>query len=449
MRAKSIRSVAIVGAALLVAAIAGTSAQARTESNGAAVTLTMWIMNNGPEPVADMKRVLAPFERQTGINVNVQLVGWDVQYQRITNAAISGEAPDVTQAGTTQVPYFASLGGFENLASRVNRIGGRKAYAPGVWATTQLAGRSGVWSVPWFTEARTIYYRKDVYRRAGVNPATAFKTWASFRAALLKLRSVRSVNGKPIMPFGQPGKTAWDLVHHIMPFVWGAGGTELTSNRRQSAIASANAIRGVKYFADLVPAGVFLKSSLEKNAPQVEEQFKGGQIATWIGGPWVLATINRADDTAWAPEARRNVGVAQMPVGPTGKFFTFVGGSNLMIYKSSSHKNEAFRLIQFLSRNDVQRNYARIMGMFPARLVPQRQEGQRNANARAFYTAITHGRTYAPVAAWGPVENAYKTHFGNILDIAAGQGRVSYGRNAVVNELKAAAREANSLLSQG
>jgi multiple sugar transport system substrate-binding protein len=448
MRAKRIRFAAVMSFVLVLAAVAGSTAQARTESGNAQVTLTMWIMNNGPEPVADMQRILAPFERSTGINVNVQLVGWDVQYQRITNAAISGEAPDVTQAGTTQVPYFASLNGFENLASRVNRIGGRKAYAGGIWATTQLAGKPGVWSVPWFTEARTIYYRKDVYRRAGVNPKTAFKTWASFRAALLKLRSVRSVNGRAIMPFGQPGKTAWDLVHHIMPFVWGAGGSELTKNRRSSAIASPQSIRGVKYFSDLVPAGVFLKSSLEKNAPQVEEQFKGGQIATWIGGPWVLATVNRADDTAWVPEARRNVGVAQMPVGPTGKFYTFVGGSNLMVFKSSRHKNEAFRLIQFLSQNNVQRNYARVMGMFPARLVPQRQEGNRNANARAFYQAITHGRTYAPIATWGPVENAYKTRFGNILDIAAGQGRVSYSRGAVVNELRAAAREANTLLSQ-
>jgi multiple sugar transport system substrate-binding protein len=448
MRAKRIRFAAVMSFVLVLAAIAGSTAQARTESGNAQVTLTLWIMNNGPEPVADMQRILAPFERSTGINVNVQLVGWDVQYQRITNAAISGEAPDVTQAGTTQVPYFASLNGFENLASRVNRIGGRKAYAGGIWATTQLAGKPGVWSVPWFTEARTIYYRKDVYRRAGVNPNTAFKTWASFRAALLKLRSVRSVNGRPIMPFGQPGKTAWDLVHHIMPFVWGAGGSELTKNRRSSAIASPQAIRGVKYFSDLVPAGVFLKSSLEKNAPQVEEQFKGGQIATWIGGPWVLATVNRADDEAWVPEARRNVGVAQMPVGPTGKFFTFVGGSNLMVFKSSRHKNEAFRLIQYLSQNNVQRNYARVMGMFPARLVPQRQEGNRNANAKAFYQAITHGRTYAPIATWGPVENAYKTRFGNILDIAAGQGRVSYSRGAVVNELRAAAREANTLLSQ-
>ena len=447
MRARKIKFAAALSVVLAAAAIVGASAPARTDGRSA-TTLTMWIMNNGPEPVADMKRILAPFERQTGITVNVQLVGWDVQYQRITNAAISGEAPDITQAGTTQVPYFAALRGFENLQSRIDRIGGRKQYAPGIWATTQLAGRAGVWSVPWFTEARTIYYRKDVYRRAGVDPKTAFKNWNTFRAALIKLKKVKRVNGRPIMPFGQPGKTAWDLVHHVMPFVWGAGGSELAANRRQSAIASPQAIRGVKYFADLIPAGVFLKSSLEKNAPQVEEQFKGGQIATWIGGPWVLATVNRADDTAWVPEARRNVGVAQMPVGPTGKFYTFVGGSNLMVFRSSQHKEEAFRLIQYLSRNDVQRNYARIMGMFPARLVPQRQEGNRNANSRAFYQAITHGRTYAPIATWGPVENAYKTRFGNILDIAAGQGRVPYSRNAVVNELRAAAREANTLLAQ-
>jgi multiple sugar transport system substrate-binding protein len=86
--------------------------------------------------------------------------------------------------------------------------------------------------------------------------------------------------------------------------------------------------------------------------------------------------------------------------------------------------------------------------MFPARIVPQRQEGNRNANARAFYEAIKHGRTYAPIASWGPVENAYKTRFGNILDIAAGQGRVRYSRTSVVNELRAAAREANTLLAQ-
>ena len=422
---------------------------AMARSDAPAVTLRLWIMNNGPEPVRDTERILAPFERQTGINVQVELVGWDVQYQRITNAALSGEAPDVTQAGTTQVPYFAMLRGFDNLANRVGEIGGRKAYAPGVWATSGVAGSSAVWGVPWFTEARTIYYRKDIYRKAGINPKTAFKDWASFRRTLMKLRSVKSFKGRPVAPFGQPGKTAWDLVHHIMPFVWGSGGTELAKNRRSAAITSPQAVRGVKYFADLIPSGVFLKSSLERNAPQVEEQFKGGRIATWIGGPWVLASAKRADDEAWVREARGNIGVAQMPVGPTGKFYTFVGGSNLMMFKKSRHKSEAWRLIKFLSRDDTQLAYARLMGMFPARLAPQKKQGKVNANQAAFYQAITHGRTYAAIPQWGPIENVYKTRFGNILDTAAGQGRRPYSRDALVAELQAAAREANALLAQG
>jgi multiple sugar transport system substrate-binding protein len=432
--------------ALAVSTVALSAAQAK---NTQSVTLRFWVMNNGPSPVADTERILAPFERSTGIDVKVELVGWDVQFERIRNAAISGEGPDVTQAGTTQVPYFAALRGFENLTSRVKDIGGRKAYAPGVWATTQVVGQAGPWAVPWFTEARTIYYRKDVYKRAGINPKTAFKDWAAFKRTLLRLRRVTNFNGREIAPFGQPGKTAWDLVHHIMPFVWGAGGTELTPNRRGSAITSTKALQGVKFFADLIPAGVFLHSSLERNAPQVEEQFKGGRLATWIGGPWVLASARRADDTAWVPEARNNIGVAQMPVGPTGKFFTFVGGSNLMMFKRSEHKREAWELIKFLSRNDTQLAYARLMGMFPARLAPQRQQGRVNANQKAFYDAITHGRTYAPIPQWGPVENAYKTHFGNILDTAAGQGKERYSRQAILNELRAAAREANVLLTQG
>jgi multiple sugar transport system substrate-binding protein len=440
---------AVVLVPLTVLPAAGARMDAGARSDASNVTLRFWVMNNGPEPVRDTERILAPFERQTGIDVRVELVGWDVQYQRITNAALSGEAPDVTQAGTTQVPFFAMLQGFENLAGRVGQIGGARAYAPGVWATSQVAGSRGVWAVPWFTEARTIYYRKDVFRRAGINPRTAFRDWAAFRRTLIRLKRVRSVNGRPIAPFGQPGKTAWDLVHHVMPFVWGAGGSELSRNRRQSGITSPQAVRGVKFFADLIPAGVFLTSSLERNAPQVEEQFKGGRIATWIGGPWVLASARRTDDEAWVPEARRNIGVAQMPVGPTGKFYTFVGGSNLMMFKRSRHKAEAWQLMRFLSREDTQLAYARLLGMFPARLAPQRRQGRLNANQAAFYRAITHGRTYAPIPQWGPIENVYKTRFGNILDMAAGQGRRPYNRGSLVAELQAAAREANTLLAQG
>jgi hypothetical protein len=56
-------------------------------------------------------------------------------------------------------------------------------------------------------------------------------------------------------------------------------------------------------------------------------------------------------------------------------------------------------------------------------------------------------RTAEPT--WDALPSAYKTHLGNILDIAVGQGKTTYSRAAVVAELRAAAREADNLIAQG
>ena len=282
-------------------------------------TVKLWIMPNGPKPKEDMDALLKPFEQKTGVKVQTEVVGWDVQFDRIRNAAVSGEAPDVTQAGTTQVPFFAALGGFENINQRVGDVGGKAAYANGVWQTTQVVGRDGTWALPWFTEARAIYYRKDVLKKAGVDEATAFTDWDAFRATLEKVKAVKSVGGEPIQPFGSPGKKAFDLVHHVMPFVWDAGGAELSADDKKSTIASPEAEQGVKFVADLLTAGLYDKSQLERDGTQVENQFKGGRLAVWIGGPWVLGSVKRADDENWTPVARKNVGIAPMPSGPVGE----------------------------------------------------------------------------------------------------------------------------------
>jgi multiple sugar transport system substrate-binding protein len=445
-----VAAIAIVVVAVGVWALASAGGDDDTAEGGGGenVQLRLWVMNNGPDPVADTEEIIRPFERKTGIDVKVQLVGWDVQFDRIRNAAVSGEGPDVTQAGTTQVPFFAALDGFEDVSSRVSDIGGEAAYAPGIWQTTQVQGRDGTFAVPWFTEARAIYYRTDLLEKAGVDPATAFTDWDAFRATLQKLKDSGAVDNKDTYAFGTPGKQAFDLVHHVMPFVWDAGGAELSEDATTSTIASDEAQEGVRFVADLLPEGLYDPTALEKDGQQVEDSFKGGRLAVWIGGPWVLATVEREDDDAWAPEVRENVGVAPMPAGPSGDAYTFVGGSNLMMLKSSENKDEAWELMKFLSQDQTQTAYADLMGMFPARLDPQEKAGQKDANYGAFYEAIQDGRTYAPIPQWGQVETAYRTRFGNILDMAAGQGKEDYSPEAVASELEEAEKEANGLLAQ-
>lgn len=460
-RATVVVAVALAMLALIVAACGSSSDDGGSDNakaaDGAAKTtaandlkgqtVRLWIMNNGPKPVADTERIVAPFEQKTGIDVKVELVGWDVQLDRIRNAAVSGEGPDVTQAGTTQVPFFAALGGFENVQDKVSQIGGASAYAPGIWKTSQVEGQDGTWGVPWFTEARTIYYRKDALEKAGVDPATAFESQAALKATLEKLKAVDEIGGKPISPFGGPGKKAYDLVHNLMPWVWDAGGAELSEDNTKSTINTPQAVQGVKFATDLVGAGLWDKSMLERDGQQVEDQFKGGRLAVFIGGPWVLQSSKRAEDDTWSDAARKNIGVAPMPGGDSNTGYTFIGGSNLMVFKSSAHKDAAWELIKYLSDDQVQTDYAGLMGMFPARLKPQAAQGTVDAEHEAFYAAIKdQGRSYAPIPQWAQVENAYKNQFGQILDKAASKGALS--DQEIQSQLDKAAKEADGLLAQ-
>jgi len=234
-----------------------------------------------------------------------------------------------------------------------------------------------------------------------------------------------------------------------MPFVWTAGGSELTPDNKQSAINSPQSAEGVEFYANLIREGVVDTSALEKDGQGVEDMFKGGQLAVWIGGPWVLQAATRADDPKWSDAARNNVGIAPLPKGPSGKSFAFVGGSNLMMYKSAKNKDAAWAVIKYLSQDASQKQYADLMGMFPARLAPQKQVGATDTNHKEFLQAIEDGRSYAPIPQWAQVENAYKSSFGDILDTAAGFGGKSYSTQEVQKQLDAAAKEADTLLAQG
>ena len=84
-----------------------------------------------------------------------------------------------------------------------------------------------------------------------------------------------------------------------MPFVWDAGGAELSEDNTKSTINSPEAVEGVTFLADLVKRRALRPGQLERDGTQVENQFKGGKLAVWMGGPWVLGSVEREDDENW------------------------------------------------------------------------------------------------------------------------------------------------------
>lgn len=423
------------------------AAESSTKAPGP-VTLNMWIMPNSSQSEPDLLETLKPWlEKNKNVTVKVTVLDWGSAWTKITAAATSGEGPDVLQLGTTWVPAIAAMDALEPLTDKVKDVGGEANYYPASWNTVKIAGKPDVYAVPWFVDARAAYYRTDVFKKAGVDPKEAFKDWNSFKAALQKVNGTE-IDGKKMAAIGFPGKNDWNVAHNIFPWIWGAGGAELATDMKSATVSSDAALEGIMFYTGLAHDGLAPKAALEKNSADVESMFSNGDFAVTLAGPWLIRGYTVPTDKGGSAEtiAAKNYAVAPIPAGPKGRF-TFFGGSDLSVTKSSKHKAEAWDLIKFLSTKEAQVVYGKFSGMLPAVKAAEADMKAVNPNYTAFYEAMQYGRSYPSIPQWGPVEGVLVKHMGTIWDVTAGVSG-TYGKDEIKKNLDAAAKEVNNLLKQ-
>jgi multiple sugar transport system substrate-binding protein len=180
-------------------------------ASAAPVTIDFWYMPYGG-PIQDqavVKETEAFHAEHPNITVRPVRVEWSDALTRISTASTSGTGPDVTQLGTTWVGGFTELGGLRPYpAPEVAALGGQAAFTPAAWTSTHLMDRPEITAAPWLIDIQTLYYRTDLLRKAGRDPATAFSTWAAFETTLAKLKTV---TGSPPLAVGT--KNSFGMIH--------------------------------------------------------------------------------------------------------------------------------------------------------------------------------------------------------------------------------------------
>lgn len=370
------------------------------------VTIEFWYMPNGPSPEKAMRREVDRFHKlHPNITVRATRVDWPDALTRLTTAAASGSGPDVSQLGTTWVGSISSLEGLRPFREEeLAWLGGREVYLPASWTSTRLLGHPEVTAVPWFVDIRAVFYRTDILRGLGIDPSTAFTDWRSFEATLDRI----STHGK-VAALGQPGKADWNVVHNVAPFVWDAGGDFLSADGTRATVATPAALDGVDYYQRLV-AKYNSRQVLRGTYAEARRAFVDGRVAVLTDAPESVATFrsNAKLGGRWA--------TAPMPAGPHGRF-TFLGGSNLSVWKTSQHPQAALEWIRFLTGEDSQRRYVSGIGLWPARLSATSKAPFASDPAyRAFTAQIPNGRQYPAVAAWNGIEVALHKAFGTMWD---------------------------------
>lgn len=406
------------------------------------VTLTVWIMPNSGTPDQDFLDAVKPFtDANPHITVQPTVIDWGSAWTKITAAATSGEAPDITQLGTTWVAAITSMGALLDMGGKVDK----GLFLEPTLETSGIRGEDAMTAAPWFAETRALFYRTDAAEKAGVDPAKDFATWDSYKAALKKLNGVE-VDGKTLPALGMPGKNDWNVVHNFSWWIYGAGGDYLTADTTKAAFNTEEALQGMKFYSELAVEGLMDKPSLEKNTADVESTFANGGYATAFLGPWNIATLEN-NKAKGENDIVDKVAVAMIPEGPKGRI-AFLGGSTLAIYKSTKNADAAIQLVNYLSSKEGQVAYCQKTGNLPTAKAAYEDPFIDNHPMRKVFKAqMQVAKAYPSIPGWGPSETYFQQGLSRIWDNAMGvDGAYSFDKTKqIVEEV---AGQVNTVLEQ-
>jgi len=303
--------------------------------------ITVWAMGTEGEKLAEFAKGFTA--ENPDAKVTVTAVPWDAAHQKIAGAIAARQTPDVSMIGTTYQGEFAKTGALDPTPAD---LFAKDSYFPGAWDSTVVDGTA--YGVPWYVETRGIYYRKDLAAKAGITAAP--KTWDELKAMAKALQTKAGAKWGINL---QPGKTgSWQSV---MPFAWSNGATITDGDKFTfDSPAMTEALAYYQSFFTEKLAPTFLPEG------QLEPDFVAGRIGAFMSGPWHVGILKDQGGAGFADKFT----VAPMPVKQTGT--SFIGGSNIAVFKDAKNRDSAWKFIQWLSKPDVQVKWYQTVSDLPA-----------------------------------------------------------------------------------
>jgi multiple sugar transport system substrate-binding protein len=357
----------------------GTGAERPTE-------LRFWAMGREGEVVQELVR---DFERQNpSIRVQVQQMPWTAAHEKLLTAHVGRSTPDLAQLGNTWVTEFAALRALEPLDAWLERTTALDStvYFGGIWDTNVIGTTS--YGIPWYVDTRLLFYRKDLLERSGWQRMP--RTWSEWRTSMQAVqRTAGAGNFAILLPLNEWGpQTILGLQ---------AGSPLLTGDARRGAFSEPAFRHAFDFYVELFRGG--LAPPVRNNEiANVYQEFGRGYFSMYITGPWNLGEFRRR----LPPEQQDAWGTAPLP-GPDESTpgVSLAGGSSLVLFSKSRHKEAAWRLVEFLSQPEQQVRFYRLTGDLPARREAWQDSAlTRDPHLRAFWDQLQHVVPTPKVPEW-------------------------------------------------
>jgi trehalose/maltose transport system substrate-binding protein len=214
-------------------------------------------------------------------------------------------------------------------------------------------------SIPWFTDAGTLYYRTDLLEKYGYKEPP--KTWEELAEMAKKIQDGERKAGKPdFQGFVFQGKASESVTCNALEWVYSYGGGVIIEPDKKVTINNPNAIKALdtarSWVGSISPAGVVTYG--EEEARNV---WQAGNAAFMRNWPYAYAL---GQDPKSAVAGKFDVTVLPKG-GDNGKNAACLGGWNLMVSGYSKNPDAAADLVKYLDSAEAQKKRAIDLSLLP------------------------------------------------------------------------------------
>lgn len=282
------------------------AAQASSKEN---VTLRFLTTESDPPSQKVYNEAIAEFTAtNSNVKIEMEYIGFDARTEKIVTGIGAKRAPHIAQLVAYEVVEYGRLGFLSPMDDLITETGGVEKWQPGSLEGTRSPDNK-VMAVPYSGGAyRTLWYRKDVFDKAGLQ---APKTWDDWKKASEALTKDTNSDGTPD-EFGVSlpgGKNRWTMSNYVR-FLWQTGET-IFDKDFNVVFGKEGAVRAMQFYKDMVKFGPpgFASYSYTESI----DAFVSGKAMSQV---YAGRTLGRVNDSA--PNLVESTRGVKQPSGPIG-----------------------------------------------------------------------------------------------------------------------------------
>ncbi len=307
----------------------------------ASTKITFWHMYDSGPGKELMDEVIQKFNETNSFGIQVEALAisfWDY-WDKLGVAMAAGQEPDVFMHDMGNVVSRAHKGILEDLTPYIKAKGIDPDEIFFEVPFSMCKWQDKVYALPLETDVRLLYYNKDLFRSAGLDPEQPPKTWHELWEYADKITKKTPQGAYDIMGFNPMYGQSY-----FWMYVWGTGGKFITNG--QLSVNNPSVVKALEEWVNMIKKlGIKEVQNFNATYGWGADAFLSGKLGMVIQVGQYASLIR-----IFAPDI--NYGVTHIPY-PAGRA-TWSNGFSIEVSSRSKFKKEAAEFAIYLLSKEVQ-----------------------------------------------------------------------------------------------